>query len=193
MTGIAKAASPVSVSTKKSAKKLGKNTTQPGRAAQSDRARKRWAGVPPEERRARAVEMIGMRWASAKDGYADAEHYFKTADLDEAAETYQQMRKIYEMSGKVLDTRFQDERQNEERCSNPKCPFEPGGKRFDRNTPWLHRNAQKDPLTGRLYNVFACSTQCMVAIGAPGTKQREAPVTDARSPHFQPPRGAANA
>ena len=127
-----------------------------------------------------------MRWASAKDGVADAEHYFKTADLDEAAETYQQMRKIYELSGKVLDTRFQDERQNEERCSNPNCPFEPGGKKFDRNNPWYFRIAKKDPLTSRLYNQFACSPQCMVAIGAPGTKGREAPVTDVRSPNFQP-------
>jgi hypothetical protein len=193
LTVTAKAASPVSVSAKKAAKKPTKNTNPVERRAQSQRATKRWANVPPEERRAHAVEMVGMRWASAKDGYADAEHYFKVTDLDEAADSYQQMRNIYEMAGKVLDTRFQEERQNEERCSNKACPFEPGGKRFDRNNPWFYRNAQKDPLTGRLYNVFACSPQCMVAVGAPGTKGREAPVTDARSPNFQPPRGAANA
>lgn len=184
----AKATSPVSV---KRAKKPAKNTNPVERRAQSDRARKHWAKVPAEERTARATELAGMRWSTSKDGFADAEHYFKVTDLDEAAETYQQMRKIYEMAGKVLDTRFQDERQNEERCSNKNCPFEPGGKRFDRNNPWFMRIAKKDPLTSRLYNEFACSAQCMVAIGAPGTKGREAPVTDARNPHYQPPAGRA--
>jgi hypothetical protein len=43
----------------------------------------------------------------------------------------------------------------------------------------------KDPESGRLYNVFACSPSCSVAINAPGTKPREAPITDARNPNFQ--------
>jgi hypothetical protein len=184
LTGTAKAVLPASVERARSKSKNKSTSTPAQKTAQSSRARKRWANVPAEDRQESMRNMAQMRWATTERGYADAEHYFKITELDEAAETYQQMRKIYEMAGKVLDSRFQDERQNEERCSNPNCPFEPGGKRFDRNTPWFMRIAKKDPLTGRLYNQFACSPQCMVAIGAPGTKQREAPTTDARSPHF---------
>jgi hypothetical protein len=179
LTGIVKVASPVSVERghkAKPAKKAPKNT------AQAERARKRWAGVPPEERSANARGMALERWATTEQGYVEAEHYFTTTDLDQAAETLQQMRKIYEMACKTLDTRFQAERQDQEKCSNPDCPRQA---KFDRNNPWYVRYAVKDQLTSRLYNVFACSPQCAVAINAPGTKPREAPISDARNPNFQ--------
>lgn len=179
MTGTAKAASPVSVNRAGAAKKT---PTKAEKVAQSARARKRWADVPAEERSANARDMALERWATTERGYAEAELYFRTTDLDHAAETLQQMRKIFEMAGKTLDTRFQAERQDQEKCSNPECPRQA---KFDRNNPWYMRYSVKDPVTSRLYNVFACSPMCAVAINAPGTKPREAPITDARNPSFQ--------
>jgi hypothetical protein len=156
--------------------------------AQAERARKRWAKVPAEDRSENARGMALHRWATTETGYADAELYFKTADLDEATETYSQVRKIFEMAGKEIDVRLQAERQDQEKCSNPQCQggLKGGPKMFDRNNPWYLRYAVKDPDTGRLYNVFACSPGCAVAINAPGTKPREAPITDVRNPNFQP-------
>jgi hypothetical protein len=151
------------------------------RSAQSERARKRWAGTTAEDRSENARGMALHRWATTEHGYAEAEQYFKAADMDEATETYAQIRKIFEMAGKTLDTRFQADQQ--EKCSNPDCPI-PGGKRFDRNSPWYLRVPQKDPATGRLYNRFACSPGCAVALNLPGTKPREAPITDARNPNY---------
>lgn len=174
MTGTAKVESKVSVERARparTAKKPAKNTIQ------ATNARKNWAGVPAAERSERMRDLSRQRWAANAQNIAEAEMYFKTTDLDEAMEAYQEIRTIYEMSGKIIDTRFQAERQEEEKCSNPVC-----GKRFDRNTTWYFRQAKKDVLTGRLYNVFACSAACMVAIGAPGTKALPAPLTDARHP-----------
>ena len=182
MTGTTKAGLPASIESARparptrAAKKPVKNSTQ------ATNARKRWAGVEPEARSKSMREIARQRWAADEINFAEAELYFKTADLDEGMETYQEMRKIYEMAGKMMDQRFQEERQQEEKCSNPKCPFEEGGKKFDRNVPWYFRQAKKDPATGRLYNVFACSAGCMVAIGAPGTKALPAPASDARHP-----------
>jgi hypothetical protein len=186
LTVTQKATSPVSAnparSRKKPPAKASKNT------AQAERARKRWAKVPAEDRSENARGMALHRWATSEHGYAEAELYFKTADLDEATESYAQVRKIYEMAGKELDVRLQAERQDQEKCSNPHCTGGPKGdaKRFDRNNPWYLRYSQKDSATGRLYNVFACSPGCAVAINAPGTKPREAPITDVRNPNFQP-------
>lgn len=175
-----KATSPVSDSQARSRKNPPKKASN---TAQSERARKRWAKVPAGDRSENARGMVLHRWATTERGFAEAETYFKTVDVDEATETYAQIRKIFEMAGKTIDARFQAAQQ--EKCSNPQCPnHQP---RFDRNNPWYLRVPMKDQVTGRLYNLFACSPGCAVALNLPGTKPREAPITDVRNPNFQPP------
>jgi hypothetical protein len=135
--------------------------------AQSARAQKRWAGVPAEERSANSRALALQRWAGNAEDETAIKHYFATEDLDTAMESYQQMRSTFEMIGKLLDGRFQAERQAEEKCSNPAC-----GKKFDRNMPWYYRNAKRHSVTGAVYNEFACSAACMIAIKGVGTEKR---------------------
>lgn len=142
--------------------------------AQSSNARKRWSGVPAAERSANARAMAKTRWQHDATSDADIRHYFETADLDEAMEQYQGMRKTYEAVGKLLDTRFQNERQQEECCSNPACKNGSGGvpKKFDRNNGWFYRDTRRDPGTNRMYNTFACCAACMVLVGGPQPQKR---------------------
>lgn len=166
MTETAKVASSASVK-HTSRKKAPAKATTSNSAAQSRNAQKRWTGVPPEQRSENMREIARQRWAASEVDDAAMKEYFETEDLDAAMEAYQQMRKTFETAGKILDGRFQAERQADEKCSNPAC-----GKHFDRNTPWFYRNAERNPITGAAYNVFACSQSCMIAIKAVGTQKR---------------------
>lgn len=148
-------------------KKAAAKTTAPNSAAQKANAHKRWDAVPPEQRSENSRDMARQRWTADEEADAADKKYFETEDLDAAMESYQQMRRTFEMAGKILDARFQAERQAEEKCSNPVC-----GKHFDRNTPWYYRNAERNPISGAAYNVFACSQACMIAIKGVGTQKR---------------------
>lgn len=139
-------------------------------AAQKANAHKRWDAVPAAARSENSREMARQRWKADELSDVATKQYFETEDLDVAMESYQQMRKTFEIAGKILDGRFQAERQAEEKCSNPTC-----GKPFDRNTPWYYRNSVRNPITGAAYNEFACCVQCMIAIKGVGTQKRSGP------------------
>jgi len=148
-------------------KAAAKSVTAPNSAAQRANAHKRWDATPAAARSENSREMARQRWKADELSDAATKHYFETEDLDLAMEAYQQMRKTFEMAGKILDGRFQAERQAEEKCSNPAC-----GKPFDRNTPWYYRNSLRNPITGAAYNEFACCAACMIAIKGVGTQKR---------------------
>jgi hypothetical protein len=133
-------------------------------AKQSRNAKKQWAGVEPSERSENMRALAHRRWMANDEEMEATREHFETADLDGALEELYQLRKVYEMVMKILDGRVQATR--EEKCSNPQCTNGPGGtpKKFDRNTPWHYRNAERDPVTGAAFNVFACCPACMVAV-----------------------------
>jgi hypothetical protein len=168
LTEIAKVTSSVSVSKPaRAARKKAPAKVAANSAAQSANAHKRWAATPAAARSENSREMAHVRWAADEQSEATTKKYYETEDLDTAMESYQNMRRTFEMAGRILDGRFQSERQAEEKCSNPEC-----GKHFDRNTPWFYRNAIRNPITGAAYNEFACSQACMIAIKAVGTQKR---------------------
>lgn len=148
-------------------KKAAARVTPANSQAQSANAQKRWNGVSPATRSENMRAIARQRWQADEQSDEATKQYFETEDLDVAMESYQQMRRTFEMAGKILDTRFQAERQAEEKCSNPAC-----GKHFDRNTPWYSRNAKRNPISGAAYNEFACSLECLVAIRGVGTEHR---------------------
>lgn len=148
-------------------KKAAARVTAANSPAQVANGQKRWDGISQAKRSENMRELARQRWRADEQSDADDKKYFESADLDEAMESYQQMRRTFEAAGKILDARFQAERQAEEKCSNPAC-----GKHFDRNTPWYSRNAKRNPITGAAYNEFACSLECLVAIKGVGTEHR---------------------
>jgi hypothetical protein len=148
-------------------KKAPAKATAANSPAQVANGQKRWNGVSQAERSENMRELARQRWAADEQRDADDKKYFESVDLDEAMESYQQMRRTFEAAGKILDARFQAERQADEKCSNPAC-----GKHFDRNTPWYSRNAKRNPITGAAYNEFACSMECLIAIKGVGTEHR---------------------
>ena len=110
------------------------------------------------------TEVVNHRWNGVAQTEDALRHYFESSPLDMALETYSVMRKQYELAGKVIDQRVQDER-NEERCENCK-------KKFDQVNVWYNRESVKDPVTGTVRNVFSCSQACMIAIKGKGRKPR---------------------
>lgn len=102
------------------------------------------------------------RWDGATQTEEDIREYFESENLDKAFEAYSGMRKMYELAGKLLDTRVQAER-NQEACEY--C-----GKKFDKDNPWFNRDPVKDMATGIIRNIFTCSQACMIALR--GKKQR---------------------
>jgi len=105
-----------------------------------------------------------QRWDGVAQDEVSLREYFESAPLDSALESYAVMRKHYELAGKCIDTRVQEER-NQEKCEN--C-----GRPFDREHVWYNRESVKDPLTGSIRNIFSCSQACMIALKGRGRKPR---------------------
>lgn len=136
----------------------------PVSAKQQAKGKARWNGKTKGERSHAMSEVVGHRWNGVAQTEEGLRHYFENTPLETALETYAVMRKQYELAGKLIDARVQDER-NEEKCEN--CE-----KRFDGTNVWYNREAVKDPVTGTIRNIFSCSQACMIAIKGKGRKPR---------------------
>lgn len=147
--------------------------------SQSKKAKARWASVPKAKRVKEARLRIRQRWDLEKEDEQAAQEFFTTVDLDKAMEAHQKIRKLYENSGRILDERLQKQRTSEI-CTN--CGFQ-----FSKAQPWYNRETVKDPATGGIYNKFACSQACLIAMKSPAAANHKA-AAKASAP-FPPPAG----
>lgn len=136
----------------------------PSANPQRAKAKKRWNGKTKDERSHTMSEVAHLRWDGLAQDEDSMRQFFEQAPLDAALESYAVMRKHYEIAGKCIDTRVQQER-SQEKCEN--C-----GKQFDKDTVWYNREAVKDPVTGTIRNIFSCSQACMIAVKGRGRKPR---------------------
>ena len=119
-------------------------------------ARKRWERTPKKQRSREMSSVAKSRWDAVTRNDEQLRECFQKAPLDDVLEIYAVMRKQYEMVGRILDDRVQQER-NKEACAN--C-----GKEFSKDSPWYNREPVKDEATGIITNVFSCSQACMIAL-----------------------------
>jgi hypothetical protein len=132
------------------------STERKKNTSQAAKARKRWARKTRKERSKIMSEIAIHRWNGVSQSDDKIREFFESAKLDDAFESYAVLRKQYEIAGKILDTRVQ-EAHNVEKCEY--C-----GKRLDKDIPWFNRDPVKDPATGIIRNIFACSQACMIAM-----------------------------
>jgi hypothetical protein len=128
------------------------------------KGKKRWNGKTKDERSLAMSEIAHQRWDGLAHDENSLRRHFENSPLDVALESYAVLRKHYEIAGKCIDVRVQQER-SQEKCEN--C-----GKIFDQDNVWYNREAQKHPVTGTVRNIFSCSQACMIAIKGRGRKPR---------------------